>query len=224
MAQGTARAEGKRGSLQPERQASEQDTEDGVASHSPEVQHQARPVQVVPKTEGCPVSSTVGSSGEIRTPPRTSQLPAVQPKGPSHTGADLTARGKAKAQCCVENKLLLLIIVSRNINANDLIICIVRTIKLMLQLKENIPPLSSLEMSQGTELISCKLAASLHSVLSPPGTLLFLTPLSERCQSLTNTFIEAPNSSVHPHWGLQESALKALCKALVLTTKKATRK
>lgn len=30
-----------------------------AASHSPEEEHQSRPVQVVPTTEGCPVSSTV---------------------------------------------------------------------------------------------------------------------------------------------------------------------
>lgn len=100
----------------------------------------------------------------------------MEPTGPSHTGADLTVPGKAEAQPCVQNKLFLHILISRNINANDLIICIMRTIKLMLLLKEKIPPWSSLEMTQAIELISCKLAAQLHSVLSPPGTLLFLTP------------------------------------------------
>lgn len=68
-----------------------------------------------------------------------------------------------------------------------------RTIKLMLQPKEKIPPWSSLEMTQAIELISCKLATNFHSVLSPPGTLLFLTPLSECCKSLTNTFITLPS-------------------------------
>lgn len=148
----------------------------------------------------------------------------MEPKGPSHTAADLTAWGKAQAQWWDENKLFLHTIISRNINANDLIICVVRTTKLMLQPKEKIPPWSSVEMTQAIEQISCELAANFHSVLSPPGTLLFLSPLSQCWKSLTNTFIEALNSSVHPHLVLQESALKALCQATVLTMKKATTK
>lgn len=80
IARGTAQAEERRVSLQPKRQDNHQETEDMVASHSPEEEHQSRPVQVMPKTGGCPVSFTVWSCGESRTP---SQLPAVEPTGPS---------------------------------------------------------------------------------------------------------------------------------------------
>lgn len=57
MARGTAQAQERRGSQQPKRQDNEQETEHMVASHSPEEEHRARPVQVGPKTEHCPVSS-----------------------------------------------------------------------------------------------------------------------------------------------------------------------
>lgn len=68
-ARGTAQAQGRKGSLQPKRQDSEQETEDMVASHSSEEEHRARPVQVVPKTEHCPVSSMLDPLVRAETHP-----------------------------------------------------------------------------------------------------------------------------------------------------------
>lgn len=119
---------------------------------------------------------------------------------------------------------------NRNINANDLLLCIMRANQANVAAKrEDFSLIITLEM---LEIDSCHRVGLLWQICSlvSPSTkpsrhlAVFLTRLSKLGESLANTFFQAPNSFTHLGLGLPKSVLKALQKVMVLATKRSTTK